>query len=378
MLRFREVSLVVLLSISIMFTTLFLLAVPFALGQSDIPLSPPFQDVLDGKNDDLYKYPTDFTQGIMPKTLHSHNDYWRPKPFYSALSAGAVSVEADVWLMNDTLYVSWPIVIELMHELLKSRNKTSILSFSTAHTYQVGHEESALTYARTFDSLYIQPILSVLKGQNPMTPFVTVPTQHGVFDTDAGQTLYLWVDVKTDGEKTFPTVVKALEPLREGGWLTKFNGSAITQGQVTVIATGNSPLDQIQGVEERDYFWDAQLDKLNTTQQNITSDVTLIASASFKAQFGWPNNGTLNSTMMAKLRSQISVAKERGIGFRYWVCLLTLCLICDLLICLSGNSQLAYWQQKRHLAYALQRGCRPYQCRRPRGCSELLGGPRLR
>ena len=89
-----------------MLTAFFLLAIPFAAGQSDIPLSQPIQDVLALKKNELYTYPTDFTQGIMPKSVHSHNDYWRPKPFYSALSNGVISVEADVWLYNGTLYVS--------------------------------------------------------------------------------------------------------------------------------------------------------------------------------------------------------------------------------------------------------------------------------
>ena len=103
-------------------------------------------------------------------------------PFYSALSVGAVSVEADVWLYGDTLYV--------------------------------GHERSALTESRTFESLYINPILDTLQRQNPTnSSFVTSPTHNGVFDTDASQTLYLFVDVKTDGPKTWPYVVRALEPL---------------------------------------------------------------------------------------------------------------------------------------------------------------------
>ena len=60
---------------------------------------------------------------------------WRDVPFYTALSVGAVSTESDVWLYNDTLFV--------------------------------GHEQGALTTARTFESLYINPILDVLKRQNP-------------------------------------------------------------------------------------------------------------------------------------------------------------------------------------------------------------------
>jgi len=54
---------------------------------------------------DKYHYPTDFTREIVPKPFHSHNDYWRDVPFYTGLSYGAVSTEADVWLINGTLYV---------------------------------------------------------------------------------------------------------------------------------------------------------------------------------------------------------------------------------------------------------------------------------
>lgn len=100
----------------------------------------------------------------------------------------------------------------------------------------IGHEEGALTNERTFDALYIQPILSVLQRQNPNSSFLTEgATKNGVYDTDGGQTLYLYVDVKTDGETTFPYVVKELEPLRSAGYLTTWNGSGITPGPVTVI-----------------------------------------------------------------------------------------------------------------------------------------------
>ena len=92
--------------------TAFLIAAVAAYGsyaQSDIPLSPSFQKILSNNNSTLYTYPTQLTQGIIPKAFHSHNDYWRPLPFYSALAAGAVSVEADVWSVStdsETLHVS--------------------------------------------------------------------------------------------------------------------------------------------------------------------------------------------------------------------------------------------------------------------------------
>lgn len=258
-------------------------------GQADVPLPSNLEQILaNASNDPKYSYLTSLTQGIIPKSFHSHNDYWRPVPFYSALSAGAISIEADVWLYNGTLHV--------------------------------GHEESALTNQRTFDSLYIQPILSVLTAQNPESTFLTSGTTHnGVYDTDSGQTLYLFVDVKTNGATTFPYVVAALQPLRDAGYLTTFDGTTVTSGAVTVVGTGNTPLGQVQGVAPRDYFWDAPIPTLNTIYANITADVSPIASTDFAVQF--PNvvgNQGLNDTQLALLQTQVAVAHAKGIKLRYW------------------------------------------------------------
>ncbi|KAI7369779.1 hypothetical protein KC354_g1694 [Hortaea werneckii] len=253
------------------------------------PLNPSLQNILAHAYDPpLYSYPTSLTQGIIPKNLHSHNDYWRPLPFWSGLSVGAISTEADVWLYNDTLHV--------------------------------GHEESALTPDRTFDALYIQPILSVLRKQNPESNFVhnDAPTRNGVFDTNSGQTLYLFVDVKTDGAKTWPYVLRALQPLREAGYLTTYADGTMTSGPVTVVGTGNTPLPAVQSANPRDAFYDAKIPLLNTTQSNLTSDIAPIASTSFKRQFGEVRGQTLNATQMGLLEAQIAAAKERGMMARYW------------------------------------------------------------
>ncbi|KAI9696656.1 MAG: hypothetical protein M1820_008105 [Bogoriella megaspora] len=258
-----------------------------AFSQSDLPISNTLQNILEGApKSPLYTYPTDLTREIVPKAFHSHNDYWRDVPFYSALSVGAVSVEADVWLHNGTLYV--------------------------------GHEASALTSSRTFDSLYVQPILDTLKRQNPSSPFVTSPTKNGVYDTASTQTLYLWVDLKTDGATTFPVVIKALEPLRAAGYLTNATDGNVTSGPVTVIGTGNTPLDQVQGVSPRDYFFDAPLPQLGTTASNITSDVSPVASVDFATVFGQVRNETFSDEQLATLRSQLATAHGKGIGARYW------------------------------------------------------------
>lgn len=235
--------------------------------------------------------PTDYLPFHTQKSIHSHNDYWRALPFYTALSVGCISIEADVWLVNSTLYI--------------------------------GHETSALTPARTFQSLYIDPLLQVLKKQNPASPFVTTPTKHGVFDGYSDQTIYLFVDVKTDGIKTWPYVVKALEPLRSAGYLSRVenaSSTSITSGPVTVIGTGNTPLSLVQPIAPRDYFYDAPIPTLNSTFSNITSLVSPIASTDFAVQFGTIHSTSVafNKSQLALLRAQVAVAHQKGIKLRYW------------------------------------------------------------
>ncbi|ETN44502.1 uncharacterized protein HMPREF1541_10172 [Cyphellophora europaea CBS 101466] len=254
-----------------------------------LPVSNALQNILDNTdNSELYTYPTALTQGIIPKPIHSHNDYWRPIPFYSALAVGAASIEADVWLFDDTLLV--------------------------------GHEEAALTPVRTFDSLYIQPILDVLSQTNPAnSPYVDASAKpNGVFDTASGQTLFLFVDVKTDGPETWPYVVQALAPLRSAGYLTTFNGTGVTQGPVTVIGTGNTPQANFTTDAPRDYFLDANLALLSDEQSNITAAVSPVASTQFSRYVGEINGTEFNATQLGIVREQIGVAAERGILARYW------------------------------------------------------------
>ena len=126
------------------------------------------------------------------------------------------------------------------------------------------------------------------------------------------------MDLKTDGPTTFPAVIQALSPLREGGWLTKFANGSVTPGAVTVIGTGNTPLDQVQGVDSRDYFYDAPLALLNVTFSNITAEVSPIASTDFAAVFGEVRGTGFNDSQLETLRGQIATARGRGIGVRYW------------------------------------------------------------
>ncbi|RAL58412.1 hypothetical protein DID88_005117 [Monilinia fructigena] len=183
---------------------------------SNIILGHDIEDVLKnwGKpgtgTENLAWYPTDFTRDINPIPCHSHNDYWRRVPLFDALRAGCTGVEADVWLFDDDLYV--------------------------------GHNTASLQRNRTFQSLYINPLVDILERQNPTTDFYN-GSSHGVFDADDGKSLILLVDVKTGGAETWQSVLEQLEPLRK--------------------RTGNTPFDVLtKNSTYRDAFFDAPLDTM--------------------------------------------------------------------------------------------------------------------
>lgn len=272
--------------------------------------------------DDINHRPTDFSREIIPVGCHSHNDYWRRVPLFSALKAGCIGVEADVWLFDEELYV--------------------------------GHTRSSLTKRRTLRSLYVEPLVRILDLQNPVTSFqreIDSPP-HGVFDTDPGQSLILLIDFKTDGAATWPAVVKELAPLRDRGYLTFFNGRDIVPGPVTVVGTGNTPFDLLTAnTTYRDIFFDAPLDKLlddtslgrgqvgnhissvkrstglgqglsgmpdsiNAHTFNITN--SYYASVSFKNAVGFPWPFHFTESQMDLIRRQVRIAHSHGLKVRYW------------------------------------------------------------
>ncbi|KAJ8521414.1 hypothetical protein ONZ45_g1844 [Pleurotus djamor] len=242
---------------------------------------------LEDSNATFLQYPTQITQGIMPKPIHSHNDYWRDVPLLSAISFGVASVEADVFFINGTLFV--------------------------------GHEEAALTPDRTFSSLYVQPLLEILRQTNPKNEFTVNQTRpNGVFDTASDIPLQLLVDMKTDGALTLPPVLEALQPLRDGGFLSTFSNGVFTQSAVLVIGTGNTPLDGVKALEPRDFFFDAPLTNLEDPETNWNPTLSPIASTDYAVAVGWNGLGTISDAQLGNLTKFVNDAKSRGINSRFW------------------------------------------------------------
>jgi hypothetical protein len=177
----------------------------------------------------------------------------------------------------------------------------------------------ALTEKRTFESLYVNPILDTLHRMNPSTRFSQPGEQNGVFDTSSAQTLYFFVDLKTAADETWPAVLEALEPLRSGDWLTTYDGNNLRKNPVTVIGTGNTQLSNVLATTPRDIFFDAPLAELNTTKyKDLTANEAPIASTNFANSFGDVRKREFSDEQLETLRNQVDAAHEKGIKARYW------------------------------------------------------------
>ncbi|KAH6977229.1 hypothetical protein BKA56DRAFT_617477 [Ilyonectria sp. MPI-CAGE-AT-0026] len=251
---------------------------------------------------------------VTPVMCHSHNDYLRRHPLFSALSVGCASVEADVWLSKDG------------KDLL------------------VAHHRWGLSSKKTLRSLYIDPLLQILDSINtPTSQNNPVFDGHpsGVFSTHPNTTLILFIDVKDDPAKTWPVVLEQLTPLRDHEYLSRHEKipSATTNqsfwpGPITVVGTGNIVnrrdvnigADPERWHQYHDVFLDASLDLLDKpgfcqTNDSLCLDVQenefYTASVSFWRAIGTVITG-FSALQLKTLRHQIHTAKKLGLKSRYW------------------------------------------------------------
>lgn len=233
------------------------------------------------------------THGVTPIRCHSHNDYWRRVPLQSAISAGCISVEADVW--------SWH------NELL------------------VGH--SRYTPLRgTLTTLYLDPLLQMLDDHNVIShewPGMSEREVVGVFANDPKQTLVLLIDFKTDGEEIWSLLNQELQPFRQRNYLTHSNGSHVVERPLTVVASGDAPFHLITANSTYgDIFYDAPMENLtNHTDHSMSTynrSNSYYASADFRKAIGSLPLGRLSDAQLATLRGQVHAAHELGLKVRYW------------------------------------------------------------
>jgi glycerophosphoryl diester phosphodiesterase len=200
--------------------------------------------------------------------IHAHNDYEHPHPLFDALDAGARSVEADIFLVNGKLLVA--------HNFLELRAD------------------------RSLQSLYLDPLRQRIK-------------QHNVSVYGDGETLQLLIDIKQDGQTTYPVLRELLEQYQD---LLTHYGKQKSPGPITVVLTGNQPARKAIGAEtDRVVAFDGSLNDLFT---NPSPDLVPMISGRWDKTFTWNGKGTISEKERAKLTEFALQTHSQGRTLRFW------------------------------------------------------------
>ena len=138
---------------------------------------------------------------------HAHNDYLHDRPLHDALAQGFVSVEADILLSGDYLYVG--------------------------HNKQDLFDQPLLD----FESLYLKPLYERYQAFSKSI----YPEYDDLF--------YLWIDIKYDGVTVLNLLKKLVRPYRR----MLFSEVCNKKGKVMIIISGDRPMDLLL-TDNRGYF----------------------------------------------------------------------------------------------------------------------------
>ncbi|WP_189604537.1 alkaline phosphatase [Salinimicrobium marinum] len=186
--------------------------------------------------------------------FHSHNDYLQDLPFWEAYNHGAGSIEADVYLKNNNLYVA--------------------------------HTEKEIDSRRTLEKLYFDPIAELAK--------------YGKL-----RELQLLIDLKSEAE---PTLAKLLDILESYPELKK-------ESNLNIVISGSRPAPKNYGTYPDYIMFDHQ--DLNNLDKIVLDKIALI-SQNFRIYSNWNGLGRLTAKELEKVERVIKEAHRKNLKVRFW------------------------------------------------------------
>jgi len=193
--------------------------------------------------------------------VHSHNDYENKVPFWLAYSQGFGSIEADIWLVGNHLYV--------------------------------GHDTIEIKMKRSLEDFYLKPIYQSIQKNN------------GHIYSNPVKRLQLLIDVKTDSILTLKKLVQVLRKYP----------SLIKNPSLKFTISGNRP--PVKNYKNYPSFilFDGRLD------QNYRKDelrkVGLI-SDDFSNYTSWNGQSPISPEEETKLESLVLKAHAYHKKIRFW------------------------------------------------------------
>jgi hypothetical protein len=199
---------------------------------------------------------------------HAHNDYQHERPLLDALDHGFTSVEADVFLVGDTLCVA--------------------------------HEPNAVRPERTLQSLYLEPLRRRVRANGGH-----------VYRENAR--FLLLIDLKTAGEPTYLRLHDVLTPYRD--ILTSFGPQGRQDGAITVIVSGNRPVELMRSQRVRCAGYDGRLTDLDS---DAPTTLMPMISDQWAKHFAWRGEGAMPAGERQRLGEMVRRAHAKGRLVRFW------------------------------------------------------------
>ena len=196
---------------------------------------------------------------------HSHNDYENDLPFWLAYNNHFGSVEADIWAINGDLFVA--------------------------------HYEKEISPHRTLDSLYINPVVRMVR-KNQGSAWKDIP---GTFQ--------LLVDLKTAVEPTLTLLVQKL--LQYPDVFDPY----INKKAVRIVISGNRPKPSEFSNYPRFVFFDGLLNQ-NYTRRQLKR--VPLYSENFRTLSTWDGSGGIINKEKMRLQHVIDSVHSIKKKIRFW------------------------------------------------------------
>ncbi len=199
-------------------------------------------------------------QEYSSSNIHSHNDYANALPFYESYANQVGSVEADVYGVNNELFVA--------------------------------HTTSEIKPVNTLKKMYLEPLASKIKALNGTVYANNKP-------------LVLMIDIKTDATTTLNILLKQLYLYPE----------ITSNSNLKIVISGNVPEPSLWEQYPDFIHFDARIGKIYSSEQLARIEMI---SDDLKNYTVWNGKGVLTKPDLEKLQSLIKTVHSQNKKIRFW------------------------------------------------------------
>ncbi|MBV6639861.1 MAG: phosphatidylinositol-specific phospholipase C/glycerophosphodiester phosphodiesterase family protein [Cyclobacteriaceae bacterium] len=206
---------------------------------------------------------------------HAHNDHEHKKPLLEALAHGFTSVEADVHLAFNELYV--------VHDAPESPEDWSNIP--------------------TLEDLYLIPLQQWVQQNN------------GKVYPGYNKFFYLMIDFKTAAEPTYLKLKEVLKSYESILSVVGEDGKDQMDKPIKVFISGNRPIDELLKDKEKLAGLDGRPVDL---EKEYPHAVMPVISDNYRNFLSWNGTGKVNKKELKKTKAMIKHAHDQGKLVRLW------------------------------------------------------------